>query len=173
MGLTGWVGFSHEYGFDCIPELDAWRKVKDDGDPVAVVGGEGMIGGWIDGLTDDFRLIAPLGFVGGFVLVSLWCVRCLTRLLERGGGRRRIRRRIEGKGKGTKREDGGKRVNGQKGDTKKKTVTSTTKVILLLLTGYAWIATLFPISGIVTVGTLNRMKNEGRMTPRIRRLVPG
>jgi hypothetical protein len=74
------IGFSHEYGRDCIRPVDSW---------------------------EDARLLIPLGMIVGFGVVSLVIVRRSTRRLH----------------------------------------------LLALLMHTCWMATLFPISGIIKVGT--------------------
>jgi len=79
VGLTDWVGFSHEYGYDCIPQIEGW--------------------------SDD-RLLIPLGIAITFFCIGWKCI--LLGLRE----------------------------------------------IILFIVGCCWVlATLFPISGIVKVGT--------------------
>lgn len=86
MGLVDLVGFSHEYGFDCIEKITSWQ---------------------------DGRLLFPLAFI---VLFSVWGVRSIITSIKQ---------------------------------QKNKDCSDA----LLYLIFMAWMATLFPVSGVIKVGT--------------------
>ena len=94
------VGYSHEYGYDCIPEMRM--------DPI------------------DVRLILPASIVVLLVAMLAWS--------WRGGG-------------GPSRGDGGGRMRGGGWGE------GRTHRVLLCLVFLSWMATLFPIAGILKVGT--------------------
>ena len=94
------VGYSHEYGYDCIPEMRM--------DPI------------------DVRLILPASIVVLLVAMLAWS--------WRGGG-------------GPSRVDGGGRMRGGGWGE------GSTHRVLLCMVFLSWMATLFPIAGILKVGT--------------------
>ena len=96
------IGFSHEYGYDCIPEIQALKTV--DGVPVLMV---------------DLRLLLPL------LLASL-AIALFVRVWF------------------------GAPIGKDTNEAAPETVTEQRLLVLVL---FSWIATLFPISGILKVGT--------------------
>lgn len=96
------IGFSHEYGYDCIPEIQALKTV--DGVPVLMV---------------DLRLLVPV------ILASLAIALSVRVWLGTPIGK----------------------------DSNQAAPETVTEQRLLVLVLFSWIATLFPISGILKVGT--------------------
>ena len=96
------IGFSHEYGYDCIPEIQTLKTV--DGVPVLVV---------------DLRLLVPvlLASLAIALLVRVWLGAPIGK------------------------------------DTNQVAPETVTEQRLLVMVLFSWIATLFPISGILKVGT--------------------
>jgi hypothetical protein len=102
------VGMSHEYGYDCVPEMK-----------VGMVEGVPVL---------DLRLGLPFVLVVCAFGLCLWC--------WFGGS-----------------EKPTKSANNASNDSKHHGEEDRTMRILLLLVFFAWMATLFPIAGILKVGT--------------------
>jgi len=101
------VGFSHEYGFDCIPEITS--------------------------LSGDARLLLPVLMVLVFAGIAVWGW-CGWKVPSSGGG---------------------SSSNNNSKRTRRRQKEHEDKVhrILSTLVFFSWMATLFPISGILKVGT--------------------
>ncbi|EED89741.1 predicted protein [Thalassiosira pseudonana CCMP1335] len=104
------VGFSHEYGFDCIPELQPLIRV--DGGSVRML---------------DLRLLLPVALVAVFGGICIWCWYGSWKIPS------------------SKQEQCNRQMKQYNEDRIQR--------VLLLLVFSAWMATLFPISGIIKVGT--------------------
>lgn len=96
------VGMSHEYGYDCVPEI---RVGSVEGVPVV-----------------DLRLALPLLLAAVALGLGVWCWY------------------------------GGFPMTNEKTDTRQQSQDRTLRMLLLLVF-FAWMATLFPIMGILKVGT--------------------
>ncbi|KAL7479643.1 hypothetical protein ACHAW6_005367 [Cyclotella cf. meneghiniana] len=113
------VGFSHEYGYDCVPELRV-GVLSDDG--VGVV---------------DLRLALPIGLMLGFVGVSVWC------WYGRG---------IGGRSSSSFSSSPSSSTSPARREVRQHAEDRTMRMLLLLVF-LSWMATLFPIAGILKVGT--------------------
>ena len=101
------IGFSHEYGFDCIPKIQSLM---------------------------DLRLLLPISLVIAFVVIFVWCWY----------------------GWGLKRQYGSIQQNDpcqMRQQQQQQQQDERIQRILLLLVFSSWMVTLFPISGILKVGT--------------------
>eukprot|EP00986_Skeletonema_menzelii_P006418 scaffold2429_cov149-Skeletonema_menzelii.AAC.10 len=106
------IGFSHEYGFDCIPEIKLPILQQTSSTSWAM----------------DLRLLLPLSLVVFFVGLVVWA-------WYGWNGRHHVKDASESK----------KQLAAQQHDRVQR--------LLLLLTFFAWLATLFPIAGFLKVGT--------------------
>ena len=107
------IGFSHEYGFDCIPEIKLPIVQQTSSSSWAM----------------DLRVLLPLSLVVFFVGLVVWA------WFGWNNGREQTK-------DSSKRE---KQLTHQQDDRIQR--------LLLLLTFFAWLATLFPIAGFLKVGT--------------------
>lgn len=107
------IGYSHEYGFDCIPEIRL---------PIVQ---QTSSSSW----SMDVRVLLPIALLIFFVGLTFW---------SWNGGRQQLQKDNMSKSKKQQQDDDD---------------DDRIQRILLLLTFFAWLATLFPIAGFLKVGT--------------------
>ncbi len=120
------IGFSHEYGYDCIPEIII-EKTK--------VGGSGDGSRGAEVWMMDMRLLLPVSLVLIFVGLSVWC--------------------WFGWKMTTNQRDSDLQENSRLASTNNavRCNEERTERLLYLTVFLSWMVTLFPISGILKVGT--------------------